>query len=340
MQNALKLIAATNTVVFALFCTSPALGAGIFNYRAGNIPKSYGTCETLKDNITAQFRDAAHVNIISSKCVAAELGSSVEITYSSELGQPAPILSTRDLNSSDANGRGYLETEEQCEAFKNDVVRKFKSATYTDPFLVYCTKDRSIFRSTHPWHVAIDAVGTSEFKYFFSSQVFNMKVVGDRQRLLEQVYAFFSSRPDTVLVDAVLRNDSTGLDVLGVSAFSKSRTLLTMKESVTIKLNSNCEDEARAFGDAASLAGIDFVATGCHQNQFAFHNVPFMIFADQKISPLNVVDSGIQFTYIADCKSSREATFKRLQGSIGNNVVGVLCDESQTNVRAFAVLKK
>jgi hypothetical protein len=325
------------SAVAAFAGSTQAAPSGFFKYFATNIPQNYGTCAQLTENLVSAIETNAQARVIGQSCEAHSGNLTIEITYSTESGKPLELTSTRDLASTDADGRGFLPTREECDSRMAEVVDKFKSATGLNPFLTYCTQDRPSAISHNPWHVAIDAFGNGRQKYFLASRLSAYDISGNSSEFTQRVADHFAARANTTLVDVKLLRDSMRMQRLVVSLFAESRVSLGIQESISVKTVADCEEESVAFGVAAAQASGGIITYGCKKTGMTSQHTPFVIYEGISREFLSVIDTGITFATMSDCKAKRDMTLRHLQDVVGTSVTGVLCDNSREKTRAFAV---
>ncbi len=335
----MKITAPVLSCAFTLLAASHAHSMqtdSIGHYTTGLIPKSYGHCESLKPEISRAFMEAANVELLSTECSSRSSGSVLTLNYV-ETSRPVEFNTTRGRSvNDDIAGRGYIKTETECETRKPGVVQVFKAATGLNPFLVYCTEDEAANSSTHPWHVAIEAVGIGNMTYQYIDRMLSDGMSTNPEALTTEIKQYFSSRPDTMVVDAVYRIDNISFARVGIALLAKKRVSINKYEFLTTRSERDCGFEADELKAAALRAGMPVVGHGCQFRQSDYHKT-FLI--TETRSQLSYDTTGITFDTMEACRAAREVLFQDMRRRLGDTVVGISCRSGADQPTAFVIFR-
>lgn len=306
------------------------------HYSTGVIPKSYGSCEALASQVSEAFLNAAEVELISTKCESNSHGSVVSLTYV-EKSTPIQFSSTRGRSvTDDIAGRGYIATQQECEARKAVVIEQFKTATGLQPFFAYCMEDEAANYSTHPWHVAIEAVGIGAMTYQYIDRMVSEGLATDPAAFITEVKEYFHARPDTALVDAVYRMDNLSFARVGIALFAKKHVSVNKYEFLALERQKDCEFEARELKAAAIRSGMPVIGHGCQYRVSDFYRTFLIVETRAKLS---YDSTGLSFESMDACRAARSKVFEDMKRAIGDRVVGISCSDLSYGPTAYVILK-
>jgi hypothetical protein len=302
----------------------------------GHLPPSYGTCDTLKPNLANAFAQATQVDVLSIQCESDSLGSKLTINYVESSSQPLIFTTTTyTLAGDDVAGRGYMKTEDECQARKEVIVEQFKTATGLNPFITYCKKE--LRNNSHRWHVAIDAVGAGKMSYYFVDELMSDGVSTDPSALISEVNQYFQTRSDVIIVDTVMRTDDLNFTRLGVAMFAAEPIKFSKETYLAVSSDTDCAFEAAELKAAATRAGLGVIGHGC-QFRHADFNKTFLLTEGRKA--LSFDSTGITYESMEACRAARNNLFQDLHRRIGNDVVGVHCSDGFLAPTAFALMNQ
>jgi hypothetical protein len=314
----------------------PALASSLGHYSTGVIPKSYGSCDALKAKISSAFVSATDVDLVSTECSSNSHGSTVTLNYVDN-SKPVEFNTTRGRSvTDDIAGRGYIKTLQECESRKASVVEKFTTATGLQPFLVYCMEDEAANTSTHPWHVAIEAAGAGAMTYQYMDRMLSEGLSTDPTALTDEIKQYFTSRPETLLVDVVYRMDSLGFARIGLAVFAKKYVSINKYEFLATRREQDCTFEADELKQAAIRAGMPVVGHGC---QFRTSDPSKTFLITETRAKLSFDRSGISFENMEACRSARSNVFEDMKAKIGDSVVGIHCSDTFDGPTAYVIFK-
>ena len=312
--------------------TAKAQSTELFTHYLHAMPIAYGTCESVTQQIKAQFSAVTKVPVISTNCHAHGATMQIEIVYTADTR--IDIASTLDYRNWPSNiGPGYFDSYQECEAHRAADVDQYTKETGAKVIAAYCINGAGGASHSNPWLVRIDSTRPSTRSY----QTFNFAVGYGPvipEDFISELQMNLAKIPGVSPYRSALQQEVDGYTRLFTGYYAAQRLNLQETGGFEYRSKNNCLDEKNAVDTAYEALGAMRLASTCARSpsSIVLYSVQFI----PAESYIERVDTRVRYKDYLSCAADRNRLSQELR-SLGWTLGNVICVQEPRQVVAEAI---